>query len=452
MERIKRNPLRKRESCEFPGIAGAWLGRGPFLLIFFTFFFSIFSSAHAQQSKHVLFIGNSYTEVNNLPQMVADVASSMGDTLTYEANTPGGCTFGQHCTNQSMALIRQGGWDAVVLQEQSQYPSFPQSQVENEVFPYARRLVDSVYAHGWCTEPMFYMTWGRKNGDQQNAQVFPVLGTYEGMDSMLCLRYRQMASDNDASVCPVGRVWRYLRENHGEIELYQSDGSHPSVAGTYAAACAFYTMLFLRNPEDITYEPGLDAATARVIRSAARRVVYDTMATWQRVSPRVQVVEVDTPQYMSCSFALEFIDCDTVLCDWGDGTVEVFVPTTSNVRHLYADTGNYTLTLTASRHCMSSTITNMFHATEEPSEPQGIDRIGDEKVFISPNPASQTVRVTHPQAVAVELCSLDGRILSTRIPQGLTSSFNLANLPSGVYLIRIVLSQGSVERKLIVTH
>ena len=56
----------------------------------------------------------------------------------------------QHCNNQSMNMICQGNWDVVVLQEQSQYPSFGQEQVEAEVFPYARRLVDSIYenSHG----------------------------------------------------------------------------------------------------------------------------------------------------------------------------------------------------------------------------------------------------------------------------------------------------------------
>ena len=131
----------------------------------------------AQQARNVLFIGNSYTQVNNLPAMVAAIAESMGDRMTYQSNTPGGCTFSQHCTNQSMQLIRSGEWDAVVLQEQSQLPSFPQSQVETEVFPYAKRLVDSIYANNPCCEPMFYMTWGRKNGDGQNAAEFPVLGS-----------------------------------------------------------------------------------------------------------------------------------------------------------------------------------------------------------------------------------------------------------------------------------
>jgi hypothetical protein len=59
---------------------------------------------------NVLFVGNSYIYTNNLPQMTADVASSAGYRMTWESNAPGGCTFMQHCTNQSMTMIRNGGW------------------------------------------------------------------------------------------------------------------------------------------------------------------------------------------------------------------------------------------------------------------------------------------------------------------------------------------------------
>ena len=136
----------------------------------------------------VLFIGNSYTSVNDLPSMLCLISISAGKPYSYStehANTPGGATFEDHCTNRSMQLIQQGGWTYVVLQEQSQLPSFPINQVERECFPYAERLVDSVYAYNPCAVPMFYMTWGRENGDQQNAQYFAPLGTYEGMDSLL---------------------------------------------------------------------------------------------------------------------------------------------------------------------------------------------------------------------------------------------------------------------------
>ena len=233
-------------------------------------------------TKKVLFIGNSYTSVNDLPGLTQKVARSMGDELTYESNTPGGCRFEQHCTNQSMALIQQGIWDVVVLQEQSQLPSFPEWQVEQECFPYATRLVEAAYAANPNVEPMFYMTWGHKNGDPGNASEYPPLGTYEGMDSLLYERYMQMGRDNNASVCPVGRVWRNIRRNHREIELYANDGSHPTMAGSYAAACAFYTMIFHRNPSEIRYSADLDETTAQIIRNTVKEVVYDSLSFWQR--------------------------------------------------------------------------------------------------------------------------------------------------------------------------
>lgn len=231
-------------------------------------------------SKRVLFIGNSYTEANNLPSLIQQVAQSVGDDISYQSNTPGGCTFAQHCSNRSMDLIRQGGWDIVVLQEQSQYPSFPQSQVEAECLPFAARLVDSVRRYSPNATPMFFMTWGHKNGDAANARFFPVLGTYEGMDSMLCLRYMFMAQSNHASVCPVGRVWRYLRQHHPDIELYQSDGSHPSLAGSYAAACAFYAMFFQRSPLPVSFVPAIDTAHARIIRTVVDSVVFRNLSSW----------------------------------------------------------------------------------------------------------------------------------------------------------------------------
>ena len=239
----------------------------------------------AQQSIRVFFVGNSYTQVNDLPGMVSNIALSMGDTMTYASNTPGGCTFEMHCSNASMDKICQGGWDYVVLQEQSQLPAFPIEQVEELVFPYAKQLVDSVYAFNPDGEAMFYMTWGRKNGDTEFGPMYPLMSTYEGMDSLLYERYMYMAETNDASVCPVGRVWHYLRDNHSEIELYMSDESHPSLAGSYAAACAFYTLLFGRDPDSITYDANLGMRTAHLIRSAIHAVVFDSLWKWQRPDP-----------------------------------------------------------------------------------------------------------------------------------------------------------------------
>ena len=252
------------------------------VLIVITFFCG---QLWAQQSLRVFFAGNSYTAVNELPDMVAEIARCMGDELVYASNTPGGCTFEMHCSNTSMDKICQGGWDFVVLQEQSQLPAFPIEMVEEMVYPFAEQLVDSVYAFNPDGEAMFYMTWGRKNGDTEFGSMYPMMSTYEGMDSLLYARYMYMGEVNDASVCPVGRVWHYLRDNHSEIELYMPDESHPSLAGSYAAACAFYTMFFGRDPDSIAYDAGLGMKTASLIRSSVHHVVFDSLWKWQRPAP-----------------------------------------------------------------------------------------------------------------------------------------------------------------------
>jgi hypothetical protein len=76
--------------------------------------------------------------------MLKDAALSVNDTVIFDGNTPGGYTFQGHSTNAtSLSKIMMGDWDYVVLQEQSQMPSFPDQQVASEVFPYAQKL-DSI--------------------------------------------------------------------------------------------------------------------------------------------------------------------------------------------------------------------------------------------------------------------------------------------------------------------
>lgn len=393
---------------------------------------------HAQQSKTVLFVGNSYTAVNDLPGMVANIAASLGDTLEYTANTPGGATFSAHCSNQSMTLIRQGGWDAVVLQEQSQYPAFPDFQVQAEVFPYAKRLVDSIYAHSVCAEPIFYMTWGHKYGDTFNAEAFPPLATYEGMDSLLALRYTQMADLYDASLCPVGRVWHWLRDNHAEIELYQDDNSHPTTEGTYVAACAFNTLIFGRDPLMANYEPQMMSNAGQVIRQAVHDLVYDSLASLQRPLPKVATLWSDTVQYMQVSFEVECLHVDTLGVDWGDGHDTLLVPAGNVIlSHSYADTGTYTIIVKGSRHCMADEKSCTFTAQTLPEDTTHIGNVQYLQPQCTPNPAFDRVRVqVDDESGWVEVCDLQGRVLMREKLTGGACTLEVGSLPQGVYIVR----------------
>ena len=153
------------------------------------------------QSKSVLFIGNSYTGVNNLPLLISQLAAYAGFSLTHSSQTPGGAQLINHISNSAVInAIYNNKWDYVVLQEQSQKPSFAPAYVAANVFPYAKRLCDTIRMSDSCSQPIFYMTWGRKFGDAGNCGTSPWLCTYEGMDSALAVSYNTMGKQNDAFV------------------------------------------------------------------------------------------------------------------------------------------------------------------------------------------------------------------------------------------------------------
>ncbi len=240
-----------------------------------------------EDSLNVLFVGNSYTSSNNLTNIIATIANSMGDYLYTESSIVGGATLQDHTNNEnSNSLIINGNWDYVVLQEQSQYPSFPIAQVEQDVFPYAAGLNQLIIDYNSCGRTVFFMTWGRENGDTNNCLNWPPVCTYEGMDDLLYERYVMMANDNQALLSPVGAVWRHIRDSGYDIDLYSADGSHPSFLGSYAAGVCFYTTFFQKNPLEIPWiqDWNISEYNATLIHETVKLIVYDNLETWNITS------------------------------------------------------------------------------------------------------------------------------------------------------------------------
>merc|ERR1711970_25379 len=105
----------------------------------------------AKTNKNILFLGNSYTYFNDLPGMVRSLAAAAGFSATVKSVAPGGQTLGGHVSS-SLGQITSGDWDVVVIQDQSQRPSFPE----------AKTIVDTIRAKTPCTVPVFFLTWGKR--------------------------------------------------------------------------------------------------------------------------------------------------------------------------------------------------------------------------------------------------------------------------------------------------
>jgi hypothetical protein len=240
-------------------------------------------SAQAQQTS-VLFIGNSYTYVNDLPNTLRQLALSLGDTMTVASSAPGGYTLFQHSTYApTLEAIESQDWDFVVLQEQSQLGALPFDVTTTELG--ASALVQRIEDNHECTYPVFYMTWGRQDGDAQNCASFPFMCTYNGMQQGLRSNYIALAEGNDGYAAPVGAAWKVVRDTQPTISLYDADGSHLSPAGTYLAACVFYCTLYQESCVDATFNGSIDAGTADILRGIASSTVLDEPLTWNLDAP-----------------------------------------------------------------------------------------------------------------------------------------------------------------------
>jgi hypothetical protein len=295
----------------------------------------------AQQKKEVLFIGNSYTFVNDLPNLVKQIALSFGDTLVHESSTPGGSNFNAHSTNaQTLNKINQQQWDYVVLQAQSQELSFSPFQVASDSYPYAEILVDSIFANSSCTEPLFFMTWGRKYGDQSNCQFYPPVCTYLGMQQRLRESYLDMTFTHNTSCSPVGMAWKKSIEIDSTLNLYSSDNSHPSIYGSYLAACTFYASIFKKSAVGSTYWPNaIDSASAYILQQIGSSTVLDSLRVWNIFN-----ADFGFQQYNdSISFINLSSNYESVFWDFGDGITS----TDENPTHKFTLNGSYTVILTA---------------------------------------------------------------------------------------------------------
>jgi hypothetical protein len=366
------------------------------LTTLFAFFLSV-SLLLGQETKRVLFIGNSYTYVNNLPGILNSLANLNGDTVIHSSSTPGGAQLVQHAVNSTtMNAIRQGTWDFVVIQEQSQKPSFHPTQVASDVLLYAAQLNDTIEQYNSCAETVFYMTWGRKNGDAGNCASYPPVCTYAGMQDRLRSSYLLMAQQNNAICSPVGAAWAVARDSFPGIELYSADQSHPSYAGSYLAACTFYAALFRKSPIGLNFYGSLTAVDAQALQVIADRVVLDSLSDWYIGDYDVNADFLATMHVDSASFTNNSTSALAYIWDFGDNSA---LSVDANPSHIYDSSGTYAVVLIANDGCGNLDTTMQNLVISIPTALENVKSKERNEINCYPNPAKNSVTVTSEQGI-----------------------------------------------------
>jgi hypothetical protein len=230
-------------------------------------------AARSASCTRLLFIGNSYTTVNDLPSVFAHLARSGGHRVETGTAAVDGWTLANHADSSvTTAKLASAKWDIVVLQEQSQIPSVEEFR-QTQMYPAARRLISSIRNSG--ARPLLYLTWGRRDGWPENQ-----MPTYATMQAAIDTGYLAIAGDQHAALAPVGDAWATLVARGTPAALWQGDGNHPTEAGTYLAACVFYATIFRESPKGLEYHASLSAEAAALIQSVAAETVLGDPAKW----------------------------------------------------------------------------------------------------------------------------------------------------------------------------
>lgn len=223
--------------------------------------------------NRVLFVGNSFSYYNNgIQNHVANLVRASGlwqkGHTRYRLKAISGGRLTEHLAGVEplLQVEEKKAWERVVLQG---YSNAPVSDKHHQAFKDGA-LALSKLVRQYKAEPIMFMTWAYK-GDKD-------------MVSGLAKAYIDEANRLGALVVPVGLAFENSLSAYPDIELYIPDVGgfteqgkveyketlkHPSLAGTYLAACTFFAALYNRSPEGLPYLADLSPEVATRMQTIA---------------------------------------------------------------------------------------------------------------------------------------------------------------------------------------
>lgn len=181
---------------------------------------------YAQTS--VLFVGNSYTYYNEMPEMFEHMARFNGVDCKIDVSVNGGVSLKDHWEGHAglntKPMIKADSFDFVVVQDQSLTPILNPKQTRY----FGKKISNLVKQQGG--EMIIFQSWSRKNNPNSQMQ--------------LDRTFQQLSKEAESAIAPIAKAWHLAIKTYPELELYDADGSHPSIVGSYLTAMIIFKTLF----------------------------------------------------------------------------------------------------------------------------------------------------------------------------------------------------------------
>jgi hypothetical protein len=208
----------------------------------------------------ILFIGNSLTYANDLPATVQGLGQSDPSRAVVVASVAvGGYSLEDHWNRgDAQRAIASAEWDLVVMQQGAS--ALPESRAL--LIDYATRFAGEIRKVGG--RPAMYMVWP---GLDREAEWGAVSASYAAA-----------AEAVNGLLLPAGEALRAVRAGTPSISLFEGDGFHPSVAGTYGVALVIYARAAKVSPIGLTARAGgssLPPAVVTALEAGAAEAIAE---------------------------------------------------------------------------------------------------------------------------------------------------------------------------------
>ncbi len=221
-------------------------------IIIFILIFCI-NHSFADDPANILFVGNSFTYYNDMPDMIQALAVANDKVINIEAATKGGYSIAQHAKDpKTLNALASKKWDIIVFQGHSLEPLTDK----------ANMIKSGKELAGKCKEAklMLYLTWAYQTKKRFLEKVKKTnigklkreeqMNMFSNMQKLLTEGYNALAEEIHAEVVPVGLAWQASRKQHPDLNLFnKKDQFHPSKQGSYLSAIVFYKAIFGETPE-----------------------------------------------------------------------------------------------------------------------------------------------------------------------------------------------------------
>ncbi len=256
------------------------LGLG--LLFFFTG--GITTIIDKRPVKNILYIGNSFTFINDVPMLVNAILDSTKLPYQYKATQKvvGGATLKNHWNNPDVQQALTKKWDLVIIQPQSTEITmdFVYSKDLSHFHEFGGYLIDKAlrvsprvalyetwmpiaksYGHSWW--------FNDANGNLEQLSNAEINQLIDGFYIKQNTHYTKLAHRfNNTDIVDVRAAWYSSTQKCPNINLYGEDNHHASLEGSYLAALmiARYINQNNRLPDTVFVPRAISVDNAKCLR------------------------------------------------------------------------------------------------------------------------------------------------------------------------------------------